>query len=856
MRSVVGTVATAVAVLVTAAVLLVGALAWRLSRGPIDLPSLTPRLEAALSAPDGSAVVRIGSTALVWDPSHRDLGVRARDVQVSGADGRVLATLPVLAIGIAPGALLRGAVMPRSLQAIAPHVELARERDGHIDVGIGGAPAPAVTDLMYGLLGAPRTTARPAVPRRIRVLDGDVSLVDRATGATWHATNVTLSLRPESDGVAVESLAFDLAPAKVVADGRIEQRGRFNLRVTVSGLPTEGLMPYWPAPIAPALRHWVTTNVSGGKIRALHATLAGSLNGTSAPGLTLSSIDGRVRFDGQTVRWLEGMPPAISVAGVGTLSTHGRWQLHVARGEIEGIEIVRTAVTPQPAANGVPGIHVDAVVRGPLSRASVLLQQLPSHLAANLPFEAGDISGGLTARLQTVVPLEAGADHTGLTVRGDGDLRSVAMRKAFRGRTITAPRLRFDLDGRDMWVRGGVHVGRAAAELRWRQTVAGPTRGHRDVVLKGRLDAEGRHALGFDLAPWVDGPIDFQAHLAPHGQEPSDFDLQLNLDHASLDLPLLNMVKDPGTPATSQARLALAAGQVRSVDDFRLQANGSSLGGQATFGPDESWRTVQGEAEIAPRTEGGQPGHVTFAARPAGTESQLTLTSDDPGDMLRTIDAYADATGGRLKFTGTGRLGVPGFPLAGTVKVERFTLTRSPMVAKIAALGSISPIVDALRGDGIPFSQLTASLTHRAGVIVISECTLTGAAVAMALRGTVDRMKDDLSLTGTLVPSYTALSRLTKDVPALGPEPIGGTSNGVRSVDFEVSGSLGDPYVTVKPTSAAAGGNHREGRRSWRSKGGSELRPEAEEKPRPKPKPKPKRRPRPASPASPEPEAQ
>jgi len=403
--------------------------------------------------------------------------------------------------------------------------------------------------------------------------------------------------------------------------------------------------------------------------------------------------------------------------------------------------------------------------------------------------------------------------------------------------------------------------------------VAGPTRGHRDVVLKGRLDAEGRHALGFDLAPWVDGPIDFQAHLAPQGQETSDFDLQLNLDHASLDLPLLNMVKDSGTPATSQARLALAAGQVRSVDDFRLQANGSSLGGQATFGPDESWRTVQGEAEIAPRSEGGHPGHVTFAARPAGTESQLTLTSDDAGDMLRTIDAYADATGGRLKFTGTGRLGAPGFPLAGTIKVERFTLTRSPMVAKIAALGSISPIVDALRGDGIPFSQLTASLTHRAGVIVISDCTLTGAAVAMALRGTVDRMKDDLSLTGTLVPSYTALSRLTKDVPALGPTPTEVRSDGARGVDFEVSGSLGDPYVTVKPSSAAASGSRREGRRSGRSRGGSELRPEeeqnprergrssrsrgrselrpeAEQKPKPKPKPKPKRRPRPASPES------
>ena len=63
-----GTVATAVAVLVSAAVLLLGALAWRLSSGPIELPSLTSRLQTALSSPDGSAAVRIASTAMPKSP--------------------------------------------------------------------------------------------------------------------------------------------------------------------------------------------------------------------------------------------------------------------------------------------------------------------------------------------------------------------------------------------------------------------------------------------------------------------------------------------------------------------------------------------------------------------------------------------------------------------------------------------------------------------------------------------------------------------------------------------------------------------------------------------------------------------
>ncbi len=809
MRRVAGTVVTAVSLLVAGAVLLAGGLAWRLSRGPIELDFLTPRLQAALAAPDGSSTVQIASTALEWDPSHRDLDVRARDVEMRGAGGDVLARLPVLAVGVAPGALLRGAVMPRSVRAIAPRIELVRERDGRIDVGIGAAPGPATTDLLAGgLFGAARSGAGP---KRIRVREADVSLEDRATGATWHATAVSLSLRREPGAVAVDDLSFDLAPLRVVASGRLAERGQVDLRATVRGLPTASLASYWPATMAPAFRRWTLASVTGGSIRTLQMTLAGTLTGTTSPGFTLGPVEGKMQFDGQTVRWLEGMPPVTGVGGTAILSRDRRWQVRVARGEVEGVDIVRTAITPERLGDAGSGLRVDAVVHGPLSRGIALLARLPAHAGAAIPFHAGEISGGLTARVQTDVPLDAAPDRAGLVVRANGDLRSVAMRRAFRGRTVTAPRMRFDLDGGQLVLRGPVHVGRAAAELRWRQTVAGAARGRRAIDLKGRLDVEARHALGFDLAPWLDGPVGFQARLAPQGQATSDFDLRLDLAPASLDLPLLNMVKEAGVAASSQARLALADGQVRSVDDFRLQASGSLLAGQATFGPDESWRTVEAHAEIAPRAEGGHPGHVTFAARPAGTQSQVTVTSDDAGDLLRAIDAYADASGGRLRFTGEGRLGVPGLPLAGTVRVDRFTLTRSPMVAKIAALGSISGVVDALRGDGIPFSQLTATLTHRAGVIVISDGTLTGPAVAMAVRGTVDRMKDDLSLNGTLVPSYQALDRLTKNVPALGsPTVTDVKSSGVRAVDFEVSGSLSDPYVTVKPGSAVPSGGRRD----------------------------------------------
>ena len=45
----------------------VAALAWRLSEGPVDLPWLATRLEAAANANGGPTKLAIGSVALTWE---------------------------------------------------------------------------------------------------------------------------------------------------------------------------------------------------------------------------------------------------------------------------------------------------------------------------------------------------------------------------------------------------------------------------------------------------------------------------------------------------------------------------------------------------------------------------------------------------------------------------------------------------------------------------------------------------------------------------------------------------------------------------------------------------------------------
>ena len=128
--------------------------------------------------------------------------------------------------------------------------------------------------------------------------------------------------------------------------------------------------------------------------------------------------------------------------------------------------------------------------------------------------------------------------------------------------------------------------------------------------------------------------------------------------------------------------------------------------------------------------------------------------------MFRAVDAYADATGGRAKLTGEIRLNLPGMPFTGTLDAERFILHRSPMIAKIAAMGPVSGIIDALAADGLPFSQLSVTFTQRAGVITVAEGIAAGPGVALTVRGSVDRARDELSLEGTLVPNHEVLAKL------------------------------------------------------------------------------------------------
>ncbi|MCH7539106.1 MAG: AsmA-like C-terminal domain-containing protein [Proteobacteria bacterium] len=254
-RRTVGLVLEYCAAIVAGMIVIAALAAWRLSSGPIALDFLTPYIEEALSAEDGSIAVELDQTVLTWAGWDRNLDLRARGVRAVRSDGTVVATVPELSVNLSLKALARGMVAPTSLDAIGLRVRLVRTVEGGIEFGLGDE-AGVSDELMLALLADLLVPPGPDRPMgyllRVSVLDADLAIYDRRSGLSWRVPEADIILERDVLGIR-GNVAFDIdvggRRAHFDASGLYESvTGTIDLDVAFSGLE-----PAVFAPVAPAL---------------------------------------------------------------------------------------------------------------------------------------------------------------------------------------------------------------------------------------------------------------------------------------------------------------------------------------------------------------------------------------------------------------------------------------------------------------------------------------------------------------------------------------------------------------------------------------------------------------------------
>lgn len=252
---------------------LVAAAAWRLSQGPVELPWVTQRIEAAINAESEPTRLSIGSTALAWEGFSRGvdfpLDLRLTDVRVAGAGGQRQLELPRAEVSLSVAGLLHGRLEPRAIALDGPRLTLHRAVDGGVSLDLGSLnevtdsaqPAEPPEPERLEVEDVLRELARPASNdrgrarglfgqlRRVRITDASVDIIDRQLQATWHAPSARIDLIRRAaggvDGSAVLTLALGDQTATIRANALLDAgRGRSHVQVS--------LTPVTPAALARA----------------------------------------------------------------------------------------------------------------------------------------------------------------------------------------------------------------------------------------------------------------------------------------------------------------------------------------------------------------------------------------------------------------------------------------------------------------------------------------------------------------------------------------------------------------------------------------------------------------------------
>jgi len=195
---------------------------------------------------------------------------------------------------------------------------------------------------------------------------------------------------------------------------------------------------------------------------------------------------------------------------------------------------------------------------------------------------------------------------------------------------------------------------------------------------------------------------------------------------------------------------------------------------------------------------------LTLTYQPAGDVLALRLAADDAGAALWGLGLTRGVKGGTLKLDGTTDPGRNPWLTTAMLDLRDFRLTDAPIAARLVNAASPTGFMDLLRGQGLNFDRLNAEMDYANGKIGLRNGRSAGA-LGISFEGDIDMDSDKIALKGTIVPVDT-FNRIVAAIPLIGDALTGGSRGGFLGATYSVSGTTGDPKVSVNPLSVFAPG--------------------------------------------------
>lgn len=758
-------VRTVLAVAVTAAIL-AGALAWRVTQGPISLAFLAPYVSEALALPQLGFRVEVGDVVLAWSEHDDSLRLRLIDARYRAEDERAVLRIPVVDMDLSGPSLLRGVIAPRFIRARGIEARLVRDAQGNFQLGLPEtaddaapaevAPTPIEPDdqalqAMFGaifdLLSRPPAVDDPLgqlqnvavfadrlviedwklnqrwiVPeaqigfqrgeghvygsltgsldwrnRRVDLnVDADYTVAERTARVTLHFANIepsdfadvvpelapldyiaaplsgSLTLTVNDTGeklglnfdlgvgegqinapdVLAQPLALETARFRGYADGgkgilyldeaslsfadgfrasfggtmtREEgERYSIDMQGQFFDLVTDNLGHYWPPGMAKNARDWVTGQLSGGKVNA----------GRIAAKLTPDMVAGRARlgrdaikldftFEGIAVDYLPPMSKMTDSKGIASLDAD------VFTLSLESARVGN--ILSGPGSVKITGLqdehqHADIsnVARGTSADVLALIDQKPLGFPSRLGIKPASVGGNGEVRFRLRFPLLVNLKTDDIVVNADADLNDLSMGGLLGRYALSQGKMKLKVDTKGLEATGAAALNGVPLQISWREEFSSKAAVTARYSLKGRLDEEQRKALGYPLAPYIDGPAEANMDIEERRGGETAIGGEFDLRDATITVADAHLVKPAGMPATGRTQIRTRAGQPVTFDVIEIVSAAMTGKAKAVLNADNSWSADIEQLKVGEGPQAGDAhGRIAFAAN---GDAQIALT--------------------------------------------------------------------------------------------------------------------------------------------------------------------------------------------------------------------------------------
>lgn len=404
--------------------------------------------------------------------------------------------------------------------------------------------------------------------------------------------------------------------------------GAFDLKANVRNVAFPRLKNYWPPDMAHGGRRWMLANMTEGTGHEVQLAAAGQLNPANGKGTSIGSLNGTIKADGLSVRYMGEMPIVRGIAATATFNVHGM-EIATVGGAVDGLALTVPEgvikLTGLDTSRQYADINIKVV--GPVRDALTLIDYPPLNYAAKLNINPADVHGEASVKLALNLPLIDDLPVDKLKISVDAALKDVHWQNIIMGKTLSEADLRLRVSAADMDAAGAGQLGGVPIKFHWRENFTVTSGETGSVEFSGALDDKARKEFGLDLGPDISGPLGIDATVTFQRPAQSRINANLDLTAMKVDLDDLGWRKAPGVPA----KLVVAGlmGADRRLSDVAFDGTGGGL-------------STRGHL----RMTGGKFQRVDFERLIAGrNDLQGYAEAKDGGYIVRAKGAAIDVSG-------------------------------------------------------------------------------------------------------------------------------------------------------------------------------------------------------------------